>query len=208
MSIIRTVGRCLPMSWRGWLRTHLPATVLARLGGGARPREETVRAFEDMFVVVELENAEPVVGALFRRRFRTTSFPDQPRHFVGFYLRDDGSRVPLGYVHHSLWQGNSLCGGLVIDERRYREVPACDRAVIHGAGGVAEAMLRGSFARLPQDLIGIWAHVGHKQSEQVCLRVGYRHTTSQYVMVIWQRPDLSEQDKAAWVARVTDHGPF
>ena len=231
MSVARRLAGWLSPAQRACLRDWVPPALMRRLsagavgglpgvvsGGGVRAGGTVLdqthialaqpRPLAEMLLVMEVDGAEVLVGDLFRRRFRTDSFPNRPRHFVGFYSCLDGSLLPLGYVHHQEWNGNSLCGGLVIDERMYRRIPAMDREVIHGAGGVAEAMLRGSFALLDEGVIAIWAHVGNKQSEKVCLRVGYRRTDSEYVMVIWLRQGLTEAEKAAWVRRVTEHGPF
>ena len=230
MSLIHLLARQLSPEQRARVKDWIPPAVMRRLRRtpgqqGTLPRPTALhdadllnqqdqavpgqrRSLEQMFVVIEVDAAELFVGELFRRRFRTSSFPDRPRHFVGFYRCLDGTVLPLGYVHHDAWNSNSLCGGLVIDERMYRRIPDNDRKVIHAAGGVAEALLRSSFALLDDRLIAIWAHVGDKQSEKVCLRVGYRHTASPYVMVIWLRDELSDEEKAEWVRRVTEHGPF
>lgn len=231
MSVSRRLVGWLSPAQRARLRDWIPPALMRSLNAGTaralpvagsgreargaeavlaqtQPERAQPRSVAEMLLVMEVDAAETLVGDLFRRRFRTDSFPDQPRHFVGFYRCLDGSLLPLGYVHHQEWNGNSLCGGLVIDERMYRRIPAMDRETIHGAGGVAEALLRGSFALLDEGVVAIWAHVGNKQSEKVCLRVGYRRTDSEYVMVIWLRQDLTEAEKAVWVRRVTEHGPF
>ncbi|MDY0046299.1 MAG: hypothetical protein RBS10_02670 [Thauera propionica] len=214
MSVLRRLAGFLSPAQRTCLRDWIPSALLRRLRAGVITRASgdvepmVARPVADILLVMEVDRAEELVGDLFRRRFHTDSFPQQPRHFVGFYRGLDGGLLPVGYVHHDTWQGNSLCGGLVIDERMYRRIPALDREAIHAAGGIAEAMLRGSFALLDKGLIAIWAHVGNKQSEKVCHRVGYRRTDSEYVMVIWLKNDLSDAEKTDWVKRVTAHGPF
>lgn len=219
--MLRRLAGCLPPAQRARLRDWVPPALLRRLradghvlGGGAQQAaaagsgQAVARPFADILLVMEADGAEALVGDLFRRRFRTDSFPQRPRHFVGFYRGTDGALLPVGYVHHDTWNGNSLCGGLVIDERMYRRIPAVDRETIHAAGGVAEAMLRGSFALLEAGLAAIWAHVGDRQSEKVCHRVGYRRTDSEYVMVIWLRDDLSDAEKAERVRQIVAYGPF
>jgi hypothetical protein len=231
VTFLRRLASRLPAPLRAALRELLPPLLVRLLGGSVRggmpvvpavsaagglpqARQEAQsepggeRSAAAMLLVLELDNAEAVVGELFRRRFATSSFPPDPQHFVGFYRQHDGSLLPVGYIHHQRWEGQSLSGGLVIDERHYRRIPAVDRKVIHAAGGVAEALLRESFALLRDEPLAIWAHVGNKQSEKVCLRVGYRRTEDPYVMVIWRRPDLSEAEKAHWVERVVGYGPF
>lgn len=168
---------------------------------------ELVRDFDTMFHVVEVADADFLVGTLFRRRFATNTFPSTPKHFVAFYRDMSGGLLPLGYVHHELWEGQALTGGLVIDDRLYRRVPSMDREAIRSRGGVAELLLRDSFALLPQDLIGIWGYVGNPQAEKVDLRVGFRHTSVKHVMVIWRNaPD--DAVKAYWLQRIVAYGPF
>lgn len=162
----------------------------------------------EVFFIVETDQAERLVGDLFRRRFNTDSFPDQPRHFVGIVKMPDNSLLTLGYVHYIMWEGGALCGGLVIDERHYRKVPLHIRKTIKRAGGVAEFLLRESFECLPDDIIAIWGRVGDKQSEKVCLRVGFEHTDADYIMSIWRSEGLSEPDRRMWVARTVALGPF
>ncbi|HHX82855.1 MAG TPA: hypothetical protein GX696_07740, partial [Pseudomonadaceae bacterium] len=38
---------------------------------------------EDIFHVFDVDDAEPLAGDLFRRRFHTDTFPSEPLHFVG-----------------------------------------------------------------------------------------------------------------------------
>lgn len=165
------------------------------------------RDFAALFGVVEVAEADFLVGDLFRRRFATDSFPASPKHFVAFYRHEDGALLPLGYVHFEIWEGQAMGGGLVIDERAYRRVPAADREAIRARGGVAEAMLRQSFALLPADLVAIWAYIGDALSEKVNRRVGFVPTGERYVRVIW-RNEPDEAGKAYWLQRVVEYGPF
>lgn len=176
-----------------------------------KPLEE-IPGFENpvdqLLTVAEVDNAEFFAGELFRRRFHTDSFPSEPRHFVAFAAMPGGSLLSLGYVHYTMWEGCALCGGLVIDDRRFRKLPSTTRNTIHRAGGIAELLLRQSFSRLPESTIAIWGHVGNKQSEAVCLRVGFQPTLSEYIMVVWRGSELSDLEKQAWVDRVAALGPF
>jgi len=167
-----------------------------------------IAPLDQVFTVVEVDNAEFFVGNLFRRRFHIDSFPKEPRHFVAFAIQPDGSLISLGYVHYAMWEGCALCGGLVFDDRKYRKLPSATRHSIRQAGGVAELLLRQSFSRLPDSTIAIWWHVGNTQSEAVCLRVGFERTASDYVMVVWRDSPLSEQEKYVWIERVVALGPF
>lgn len=160
------------------------------------------------FSVREVEDAEPLVGALFRRRFHTDTFPAEPRHFVAFARQADGSELTLGYVHYAHWQGCELCGGLVVDERHYRRLPAAARATINAVGGIAEQLLRQSFAALPDTTKAIWGRIGDRQSELVCRRVGFVSTEAEYIFVVWRSAEFSGSDKQDLVDQVAAIGPF
>lgn len=56
---------------------------------------EVLPTLEQVFCIVEVDQAEPLVGNLFRRRFRTDSFPDDPRHF-GACLASGWQRATRG----------------------------------------------------------------------------------------------------------------
>jgi hypothetical protein len=126
---------------------------------------------------------------------------------VAFYKPAPNTLIPVGYVHQSTWEGCHLCGGLVIDDRLYRRINPAHRKTIRDAGGIAELLLKESFARVMPQSIAIWGYVGDKQAEQVDLRVGFRHTHHPLVMVIWNR-ELDEAQKAQWIDRVVALGPF
>lgn len=163
---------------------------------------------DETFFVIETDQAEVLVGDLFRRRFNTDSFPEQPCHFVALAKLADGSLLTLGYVHFTLMGEGAMCGGLVMDERHYRKLPPPIRHTIKRAGGVAEILLRESFKLLPDDLIAIWGYVGNKQAEKVDLRVGFEHTDAAHIMVIWKSTELSASERQFWLDRVVALGPF
>jgi hypothetical protein len=162
-------------------------------------------ALGDILRVEEVSDAEFYAGELFRRRFRGDP-PDFPRHFVPFYRQGRTTYRPVGYVHYTAFEDSWLCGGLVMDDRLYRRMPAPHRKLIKDAGGIAEMMLRDTFARLAQ-APAIWGYVGDKQAEVVDLRAGFRHTHHRHVMVVWNR-DLPDEEKAARIERVIALGPF
>lgn len=163
---------------------------------------------QDALKIVEVDDAEPLVGKLFRRRFNTPDFPKTPRHFVAMAQLPGGETLPVGYVHYEMWETSALCGGLVIDERGYRTLPRPVRYAIRSGGGIAQALMEESFEQLPPDTIAIWGHVGSNMSEKVCMRVGFVRTQDPYVMVAWRREPLGNDTKEAWLARVVALGPF
>jgi hypothetical protein len=179
------------------------ATVQAR----TEPDEPAIEAksLPDIVRVEETSDAEFYAGDLFRRRFRANP-PDFPRHYVAFYRQGRTRYLPVGYIHYTAFEDTYLCGGMVIDDRRYRRIPAPHRKLIKTAGGIAEIMLRETFARLAA-APAIWGYVGDKQAEEVDVRVGFRRTRHPHVMVVWNR-DLPEAERAARLDRVIALGPF
>ncbi len=159
----------------------------------------------DVLRVEETSTADFFAGDLFRRRFGGAP-PDYPRHFVAFYRAGRSIYWPLGYVHYTAFEDTFLCGGMVMDDRLYRRIPAAHRQLIKQSGGVAEYLLRETFARLA-DAPAIWGYVGDKQAEAVDVRVGFRHTHHRHVMVVWNR-ELPDAEKEARLARVIALGPF
>lgn len=170
------------------------------------PADSTAASsIDDIVRVEEVTDAEFFVGDLFRRRFRADP-PSYPRSFVAFYRPTRSTLEAVGYVHYLAFEDSFLCGGLVIDERRYRQMPLNHRKVIKAGGGIAEKMLRETFARL-RDSPAIWGYVGDVLAEKVDLRVGFRHTEDRHIMVCWNK-ELSPEEKAQRLARVAALGPF
>ena len=170
-----------------------------------RPDHVVASSIDDIIRVEEVADAEFFIGDLFRRRFRTDP-PNYPRNFVAFYQPIRSHLEAVGFVHYLAFEDSYLCGGLVIDERRYRQMPTEHRKVIKAAGGIAEKMLRVTFARLA-DAPAIWGYVGDALAEKVDLRAGFRHTTHQHIMVCWNK-DLSAEEKEQRLAKVVALGPF
>jgi hypothetical protein len=181
--------------------------VVAKDSPTARERTDHVVAssIDDIIRVEEVADAEFFIGDLFRRRFHGDP-PNYPRSFVAFYQPIRSHLEAVGFVHYLAFEDSYLCGGLVIDERRYRKMPTEHRKVIKAAGGIAEKMLRVTFARLA-DAPAIWGYVGDALAEKVDLRAGFRHTTHQHIMVCWNK-DLSAEEKEQRLAKVVALGPF
>ena len=162
-------------------------------------------SIDDIIRVEEVSDAEFFIGDLFRRRFHCDP-PSYPRSFVAFYQPARGRLEAVGFVHYLAHEDTYLYGGLVIDERRYRQMPAEHRDAIKAAGGIAEKLLRATFARL-KDAPAIWGYVGDALAEKVDLRAGFRHTSHPHVMVCWNA-ELPEEEKQRRLANVIALGPF
>lgn len=192
-----------PEAHRGAAMTS--AAVPESVEAPATPVYREASSIDDIIRVEEVADAEFFIGDLFRRRFGGDP-PSYPRSFVAFYKPGDFNLQPVGFVHFMAFEDSYLCGGLVIDDRRYRKMPAQHRNVIKATGGIAEKMLRVTFARLA-DSPAIWGYVGDHLAEKVDLRVGFRHTEDKHIMVCWNR-DLPAEEKAERLARVAALGPF
>jgi hypothetical protein len=156
--------------------------------------------------VEEVDDARFFVNDLFRRLYNGDDAPDFPRHFVAFYTARPPDFVVLGYIHYTAFEDSWLGGGMVVDNRAYRRLPPHHRAAIKRAGGVSEIMLRYTFDLL-SDAPAIWGYVGDKRAATVDARAGGEHTDAKNVMVVWNK-DLSDEEKAARLARVVAYGPF
>lgn len=188
-----------------WVRCL--SRLASRPGPATTKTAETHRSFNELFYVTKVTDAEPLVGHLFRRRFACEFFPETPMHFVAYYKQQTGQQVPIGYVHCEVWRHQALGGGLVIDERAWRNIPAADRLRIRQHGGVAALLLKAAISKVPDDTIGIWAYVGDPQAKKIDLEVGFKPTSHEHIMVIWRNsPDEAEKDY--WLEQVRSYGPF
>ena len=185
-------------TWNDWLRRA--ATLIRR-----EPRGYSLpEALAGWFSVVEVDDVERHAGELFRRCFHQPP-PNYPRHYVA---RADsaGETRTIGYIHYTPLEQVYLCGGMCIDDRAYRRLPSEHRAALKAAGGIAELMLRHTFAAL-SSAQAIFGYVGDTRSERVNLRAGFRHTGRPHLIVHWPRP-LPEAQQRALIAKIAAIGPF
>lgn len=156
------------------------------------------------FSVTEIDDVETHAGDLFRRSFRAEP-PKTPRHYVA-RVDLDGRQRTIGYVHHERLGDVYLCGGMCMDERTFRRLPGERRTALKEAGGVAEQMLRHTFADLAFAK-AIFGYVGDRRAERVDLRAGFRHTGLPYLIVHWPRR-LPPSEQRTLIERVAKLGPF
>jgi hypothetical protein len=95
---------------------------------------------------------------------------------------------------------------MCIDDRVLRRLPPDQRIKLKAAGGIAEQMLRYTFADLA-DASAIFGYVGDKRAERVDLRAGFQHTGIKHLIVFWPG-QLSESEQRVLVDRVAKVGPF
>ncbi|MBL8521976.1 MAG: hypothetical protein JNK75_15065 [Betaproteobacteria bacterium] len=156
----------------------------------------------DLLTVGELESPDAASRELFERLFKAP-IPDFPRHVVARYGAD---QALAGYVHFTPMADFYLCGGMGLDARLYRRMPAAHRERIGAAGGVAEIMLRASFANL-RDRDAIFGYCGDARAMRVDLRAGFERLDHPYLIVHWTRR-LPADVQAGRVAAAHALGPF
>ncbi len=152
----------------------------------------------------EIRDAEALAGELFRHCFKQP-VPDHPRHYIAS-ADILGIERTIAYAHFTPLRNLYLCGGLCIDDRAYRRLPAESRSALKAAGGIAEQLLRHSFHDL-RDADAIFGYVGDIRAERIDLRVGFRHTGFPHLIVYWPKP-LSIWRKFRMVLEVQKLGPF
>ncbi|MFT3820582.1 MAG: hypothetical protein QM750_23695 [Rubrivivax sp.] len=159
--------------------------------------------------VIEVDDAEPVAGALFERTFRAT-IPRVPRHFVLLLEADGAAPVTLGYVHQTPFEGGvaHLSGGLIADAWQFRRLSGQAQAAIRERGGIAEWLMRDSI-RLCQPCKAFYACIGDAKSRTVNERVGFRRAEGahQYLFVN-AMPGGAADELAALTLRVSQVGMF
>jgi len=154
------------------------------------------------FAMRELPQASPGAVSLFRAKFGTDP-PDCPRHFVALST-DDGS--VCGYIHFRTFEPHVyLCGGLLVDQRVYRRLPANVRARVKGVGSLSRWLSDTAIGMLGPKR-AVLAYTGNLSSRRDALALGFEETSYPFVLVQWHSEPPSE--RPALLARVAGNGPF
>ena len=155
------------------------------------------------FTVRELPAADAAAAALFRRAFGGPP-PGIPRHFVA--IADSNGGAVAGYVHYRFFEpGVYLIGGLCVDARQYRKMPAAQRESIAREGSLARWLSRESIAALGAKK-AVFAYTGDVRSRRDALALGFQAADHPYLMVQWH--DVPAAERPAIEARVAANGPF
>ena len=155
--------------------------------------------------LVEVLDARPLAGDLFRRHFNA-AIPLFPRHFVLVDRARPEGAPAIGYVHHTRFGDASLAGGLVVSALEFRRLDGATAAAVRAEGGLAEFVMRASCASI-EGVAAVFAYMGDTKSIRVNLRVGFVATEYKYLHVLW-KGDLAEDRRSAIVARVGALGAF
>lgn len=161
----------------------------------------------DLFKInlVEVEDAEPLAGALFKRCFND-NLPNYPKHFVLLAENNQNQTLTLGYVHFKLHQNMYFGGGMCVNSRALRLLPKGLRNELNQHGGVAFYMLSEAVEQL-NDCDAVFGYVGHKGAYKIDLAVGFEKTEHKHLIVYWKKP-LSPTERKKTIQQAFEFGPF
>ena len=156
--------------------------------------------------IEEVDDAESLAGALFRRSFGH-SIPTFPRHFVAFGRDARGASQVAGYVHYTAFDTTVwLCGGLCADRHAYARATSDDAAQWKRAGGIGEIILRSTFPLLV-DRPAVFSTCGDPKQWQHDLNAGFEPAGPPNLLVHWTRP-LPEADRRRLIEQIAALPPF
>ena len=157
------------------------------------------------FEVIEVRDAKPYVGELFRRTFGG-DLPEFPRHFVCLLHEGEGRTRACGYVHFSPFESVWLTGGLVVDKSVYQSVAKEDLAPLGTDGSIGAFTMREGIRQL-DERNPVFAYIGDVRSVDVNLRIGYVATHLPNLYVFWKGRYAPEVESAI-CERVNRITPF
>jgi GNAT superfamily N-acetyltransferase len=147
------------------------------------------RAGGGEIVVAAVEDAESLVGDLFRRAFGDP-LPSTPMHYVAFERAASGAARAVGYCHLEHHDGYALAGGLCVEpELRGRGIGKLLERHVFGDPGPARAC---------------FVHVGDVTRAR---RMGFVATGHPHLLVRWYAT-LPAGEQERLIGEVAALGPF
>ncbi len=138
------------------------------------------------FIVVEEVDDPAIADALFQRGYRKNA-PRFPHHVIAWYLRDDGSRVPVSYVHFTDCNDIWLAGGAATDGDVLRAMKPGQQQALRDYGGLMLATLRYGFAHYGPKCEAIFTCCGDARALETTPKLGFVETGVQYLLVNFLR---------------------
>jgi len=158
------------------------------------------------FIVVEEIDDPSLADGLFQRGYHKET-PRFPHHVVAWYIRDDGSRVPVSYVHftdcHDIW----LAGGAATDGEVLRSMKPEHQQALRDYGGLMLATLRYGFEHYGPQCEAIFTCCGDARALATTPKLGFAETGIQYLLVNFLR-SLSDRRKSELTAKAASFMPF
>lgn len=164
---------------------------------------EPLRPF---LTITEVDNADFLVGALFRRKFAAPP-PDVGRHVVAMYRDESGALRLAGYSHMRPFGEVYLSGGSCSDGETIRGMASDHRTAIQAAGGIWYLILKYAFARYANCCDVFFGHCGDPRALEVASAAGFVSANHQHLIAHWHKP-LHDNIRRALVAKVHALGPF
>lgn len=167
---------------------------------------DAISHIKSVYTIEEVDDGPAVIGDLFHRRYREPA-PDFPIHVVGFWRGSATTRQPLAYIHLTQHRNALLVGGVCVDNRLMRRLPADSRAVFARAGGIYLYTLSAVFRDYGGRCDAFFGFCGDALAERINQAAGARHTVHPHLMVYYPRP-MAPDAAAALIADVHSLGPF
>jgi len=159
----------------------------------------------DLIRVEEVEDGAFFAGEIFRQAFGD-ELPGFSSHLVAFYQAARNCFVVVGYVHCTVRDDLCFCGGLVLDERAIRRMPASHQTALRSSGGVGRRLLDEASRRFAQ-LPALWAMVGDEPMRETFHSAKFEAAPAPNLMVRWHA-DSGDSARAEVLRRVIDVGSF
>lgn len=156
--------------------------------------------------ITEIDDAEFVAGALFRRKFGSPP-PDFGRHLVAFYRDSAGALHLAGYSHMRPFGDVYLSGGSCSEGGTIRAMAPADREALYAAGGVWYLILRYAFQRFAGCCDAFFGHCGDARAREVAFQAGFEDAGHEHLIVRWHKP-MHPNFRRALVAKTHALGPF
>jgi hypothetical protein len=158
------------------------------------------------FIVVEEVDDPSLADALFQRGYRKDA-PKFPHHIIAFYVRDDGSRVPVSYVHFTDCNDIWLAGGAATDGDVLRSMKHEQQKALRDFGGLMLATLRYGFEHYGPKCEAIFTCCGDARALATTPKLGFSETGVQYLLVNFLR-DSTDRRKRELTAKAASFMPF
>jgi hypothetical protein len=158
------------------------------------------------FIVVEEIDDPSLADGLFLRGYRKDA-PKFPHHIIAWYVRDNGSRVPVSYVHFTDCNDIWLAGGAATDGDVLRSMKPEQQQALREYGGLMLATLRYGFEHYGPKCEAIFTCCGDARALETTPKLGFVETGVQYLLVNFRR-DPSDRRKGELTAKAASFMPF
>ncbi|MEP6938331.1 MAG: hypothetical protein ABI846_01100 [Rudaea sp.] len=164
---------------------------------------ENLRAY---FSITEIDEAEFLVGDLFRRKFAHPP-PSFRRHLAALYRDAGGAYHLAGYSHMRPFADVYLSGGSCSNGETIKRMQPEHLAAIKAAGGVYHLVLKYAFRKYANCCDAFFGYSGDARAVEVAYASGFVATEHERLFAHWHKP-LPDIAKRALTAKVQALGPF